>query len=106
MPEDAANDRKIIKVLNPPPPTGGISKDPPSRDPDQKHKKGGVIHSKESKMSEHKHEKHHGHGHPQHHTPKHDPHHETPFVHHHKHGGHVDSHVPHMDHIRKHFHGK
>lgn len=45
-------------------------------------------------------------GHPKHHEPKHHPEHETAFVHEHKHGGHVDSHIPHMDHIRKNFHGK
>jgi hypothetical protein len=30
----------------------------------------------------------------------------TAHVHHHKHGGHVESHIPHHEHVRKHYHGK
>jgi hypothetical protein len=30
----------------------------------------------------------------------------TAHVHHHKHGGHVESHKPHQEHVRHHFHGK
>jgi hypothetical protein len=30
----------------------------------------------------------------------------TPHIHHHKHGGHVDTHLHHREHILKYFHGK
>jgi hypothetical protein len=54
----------------------------------------------------HEHSKSGHHGHPQHHTPKHHPEHMTPHTHHHKEGGYVNSHIPHHEHIRKHYHGK